>query len=90
MYASLSPLPLNGSRIARPKRAQQSLAGAPDTPPLLRWSPPPPPPGTQWYKTATGRLNGRTFRVFSYTCVRQYSPIGIIGLTAMKSDKIGF
>jgi hypothetical protein len=36
-----------------------------------------PPPCTQLDKTVTGRLNGRTFRVFSYTHVRQYSPIGL-------------
>jgi hypothetical protein len=31
-------------------------------------------------KTVKGQLNGRIFRVFSFTCVQQYSPLGTIGL----------
>jgi hypothetical protein len=41
MYASLPPLPLDRLLIARPKRTQQSLAGAPDTPLAARAPAPP-------------------------------------------------
>ncbi len=72
----IASLPLDRSLVARPKRALQTLAGAPNTPPSLHASP---APCTQLDKTVIVRLKGLTFTVFSYTRVRQYSPIGIIG-----------
>jgi hypothetical protein len=39
-----------------------------------------PPPRSQLLKTAIGRLNGWTFRVFSYTHVRQYLPTVLVKL----------
>jgi hypothetical protein len=60
MYA-LAPLPLDGSLVVCPKRSQQTLARAPETPFRRRV----PTPSTQLDKTVIGRLNGQTFRVFS-------------------------
>ncbi len=53
---------------------KKALAGAPDTPPLTVRVPPP-----SWAQSVkkTEILHGQTFRVFSYTRVRQYSIIGL-------------
>ncbi len=78
MYATLAPPPSTDRSSFAQTRKKNASRGPRTRPHLPRASPTP---------CATGRLNGRTFRVFSYTRMRQYSLIGyIIGPLIMEVE----